>query len=356
MKPLPVMSTNVLPTRRERFSYNQKKDEILPRFAKNLVNKMPVSRICEVLDISPKTYYHKLELLYTRCLEFLERYEGKPLKQLYFDSVWLYTDKLIYNLNNVRKRGHGGVRYDNTEDKLLQTHIVISGDVNSNYIFGSDVAYNWNTTLEKLTDDTILFKEDHLHDFSRKNARLRFSYMPQSPSKNDTQSEQDFQTELSLINRRGQYIDGFHTISSYTVLAHLWLLRHKINTKKWRFVSDEDETIMRSIYRVSSEEIASGGAHHFLCKTDRDKDIQDAYQEYVKGIKELKEWGKDNGITEKSIRKIAYIKLVNQLKYHHFNEELSDGVHKYRVGAKNPIESPMPSLDKGFYNVEIYIK
>ncbi|WP_139367611.1 hypothetical protein [Bacillus alkalicellulosilyticus] len=60
----------------------------------------------------------------------------------------------------------------------------------------------------------------------------------------------------------------------------------------------------------------------------------------------------DNGITEKSTRKIAYIKLVNQLRYHHFNEEQSDRVHKYKVWARNPIQQPLPSLDKGFYDVD----
>lgn len=344
--------TNVLPTRAEKYSYNQKKNVILPSFAKMLVNRMPVSRMCEVLEISPKTYYHKLELLYRRCLEFLEHHEDKPMKKLSLNSVWLNTDKLIYNLNNVRKRGHGGLRYDNTEDKLMQTHIVVSGDVDTNYAFRTDVAYDWEMTMDKLTEDTLLYKEDHLSDFSRKNAHLRFSYAPQPPSKNDTQSEDDWLNERAKIMKRGQYIDGFHTVSSYTVLAHLWLIKQKLNTDKWRFVSDKDDTIMNGFYRVFNEEIKSGKAHHFLCKTDRSKDLQDAYQEYVQGIEELKNWGLVNGLSDKSIRKIARNKLVSELSSHHFHKVLTDGIRNYKVWAQNPIEHPIPTNDKGFYEVD----
>lgn len=58
-----------------------------------------------------------------------------PLKTLEFNSLWLDTDKMIYNLNNVRKKGHGSLRYDNVEDKLMQTQIIVSGDVDTGYIF-----------------------------------------------------------------------------------------------------------------------------------------------------------------------------------------------------------------------------
>lgn len=111
----------------------------MPTFAKMLVNRTPVSRTCEALNISPKTYYRKLEWLYRRCLEFLERYEQKPFESIQFDSLWLNTDKLIYYLNNVRQKGSGGIRYDNLEDKQLQTQIIVTGDIDTGYDFRADV-------------------------------------------------------------------------------------------------------------------------------------------------------------------------------------------------------------------------
>lgn len=344
--------TNVLPNREEKFSYNQKKNDILPRFAMMLVNRTPVKRACEQLDISPKTYYHKLEWLYRRCLEFLERYEQKPLEEMSFNSIWLNTDKLIYNLNNVRKKGHGGIRYDNVEDKLMQTHIIISGDVNSNYIFRSDVAYDWNITLEDLKQDTLYYKDDHLHDFAKKNARLRFPYVPQPPTKNDSEDENEYAYLLNEFNRRGKYIEGMHTISTYTVLAHLWLIKQSINTDKWRFVSDEDETIIRGLYRVFNKEIKMGEAHHFLCKVDRSKSIQDAYQEYLNAINDIKSWGEWNGYTNLPLKKLASMRLTHQLITHKFHKTEIDGELTYNVWGKNPIEHPLPPKDKGDYLVD----
>lgn len=50
--------------------------------------------------------------------------------------------------------------------------------------------------------DTVLYKEDHLHNFARKHARLRFSYFPQEPTENDTQTISEYNEKLKLFNRR----------------------------------------------------------------------------------------------------------------------------------------------------------
>ncbi|WP_346886143.1 hypothetical protein [Clostridium sp. UBA4395] len=49
---------------------------------KLILSRTPVTRICEILDIGSSTYYNKLAWLYRRCLESLERYEGKKLMKI----------------------------------------------------------------------------------------------------------------------------------------------------------------------------------------------------------------------------------------------------------------------------------
>jgi transposase-like protein len=344
--------TNVLPNREKKFTYNQKKNDIMPMFAKMLINRLPVSRTCEALNISPKTYYHKLEWLYRRCLEFLERYEQKPLETMEIDSLWLNTDKMIYNLNNVRRKGHGGLRYDNVEDKLMQTQIIVSGDVDTGYIFRSDVAYDWNITLEDIKEDTVYYKEDHLYEFSRKNGRLRFSFLPQPPTEKDDETDLEYEMALNDFQRRNKYIDGLHTNSNYTAIAHLWLLKQTLLSSKWRFVTDEDETLMKSIYRVFNEEILSGEAHHFLCKIDREKSLQDAFREHVVAASKLKAWGEANGFEEHSLKKLATTKVSIELNKSPLYKILSDGTQNYMVWAKSPIEHPLPPSDKGHFSVD----
>lgn len=128
---------------RENFSYNQKKNDILPLFTELLISRTPVKRTCEILNISPKTYYHKLEWLYRKCLEFLDRYEIKAFKSIEFDKIWLNTDKMIYYLNNVRRKGKGGLHYD-IEDTKFQTFLVASSELYSRYVFRADIAYDYN--------------------------------------------------------------------------------------------------------------------------------------------------------------------------------------------------------------------
>src|SRR5690606_23030279 len=43
--------TNVSPNKTRNLTYNQKRNEILPMFAKLLINKTPISRTCEILNI-----------------------------------------------------------------------------------------------------------------------------------------------------------------------------------------------------------------------------------------------------------------------------------------------------------------
>jgi hypothetical protein len=344
--------TNVLLKQKESFSYHQKRNDVLYPFALALIGRTPIKRTIENLQIGSSTYYSKLEWLYKRCLEFLERHETNNLTHKSFDTMWLNTDKLVYHLNNVRKSGQANHRYDNLEDKQMQTHVVISADVHSLYVFGADVAYDWDIRIEDLEHDTALYKDDHLDEFSRKNARLRFSFAPQSPTAHDTQTVAEFTEEWNEFNRRKKYIDGLHVNSTYTTFVQLWLLKQKINAKEWRFVTDEDASIMSALFRAFSKEVRLGEAHHFLCKVDRSKSRQDAFREYQEGQRDLSLWGMSLGIDDASISKLAYLKLKEKFKTSQFHEKVTIDGKRHRRSAKNPIEHPMPTPDKGWYSVD----
>ncbi|WP_138417530.1 insertion element protein [Aquibacillus sediminis] len=345
--------TNILPKREQSFSYNQKRNDVLPLLMKALLSRTPVKRTCEILGIGSQTYYTKLEWLYRRCLEFLERYETKPLETKSFDSMWINTDKMIYYLNNVRKKGQGGRRYDNLEDSQFPTHVVISGDIDSYYVFRSDIAFDWHISMEQINEDTQLFKEDHVHPFVRKNDRFdRFSFFPQPPTSNDTQTEHEYQNELYKFERRSKYIDGLHLNSTYTTFAHLWHIKQKVNAQNWRFVTDDDKSILTALYRTFAKEIRLTDAHHFLCQVDRSKSLKDSYQEYKDGRNDLFSWGKMNGYNKTSMSELGYRRLLEELQTHSFHKVDTDGTKTYNVWAKNPIEHPIPSIDKGFHYVD----
>jgi len=344
--------TNLLPSSKQSTSYHQQRNDILLMFTKLLLNKTPVSRTIEVLEIGVKTYYSKLEWVYRKCLEFLERHERKPIKNKDFGTVWINTDKMIYYLNNVRKKGMGGSRYDEIEDTHFPTHIIVSADVFSRYVFRSDVAYDWDIKLEDIMLDTVLLKDDHLHEYARKHARLRINYFPQEPTENDDQTLSEYRDELFKFQRREKYIDGLHTNSTYTSIAHFWLLKEMLRGKEWRFITDKDNSLMTALFRVFANEFRTTDAHHFLSLVDRTKSRKDAYNEFKQAKADLLSWGAASGYETKSLRKLAFMKLTKLFQSHQFHQELSAGTHNYHIWANNPIEHPIASIDKGFHLVD----
>ncbi|MFC0474532.1 insertion element protein [Robertmurraya beringensis] len=344
--------TSILPNKRQSTTYRQKRNDILPMFAKLLLNKMPISRTCDILEIGVGTYYQKLEWLYRCCLEFLEKYETTPLDNMSFKEMWLNTDKMHYNLNNVRKKGQGGQKYFGLEDSQVQTYVVVSADALSRYVFRSDVAYDWEMTVEDLKYDTVIYKEDHLNDFSKKNNRLDFSYYPQEPSPKDTQQPHEYRAELNNFNKRMQYVDGLHVNPTYTTIAHYWLIKQLVKASEWRMISDNDSSIITAFFRVFSKEVRTYDAHHFLCSIDKNKSRKQCLEEFDDAKSDLLDWGFHRGYETKNLRKLAYLSLKELFETHQFHSEIKTPKQSYNVWAKNPITHPLALRDKGFHRVD----
>jgi hypothetical protein len=305
------------------------------------------------LGIADGTYYDKLEFVYRRCLEFLERNEVKPLREKEFKEIWINTDKMTYHLNNVRKKGMGGRKYSEVEDSVFPTNVVISDDVISRYVFRSDVNYDWDVSLDNIKEDTIKFRDDHIGVYARKNARhSKFSFYPQPPSTNDTQSKAEYNHELSKVEKRAKYTDGLHVNSTYTSIAHYWLIKEQLNASEWRFITDEDSSLITAIFRVFAKEIRLSDGHHFLCQTDKTKSRKQARQEFVEAQNELLEWADFNGIKTKKLRDLAKLKLEKIVETHHFHKEIKTSNGTHLVYADNPIEHPLATIDRGYRSVD----
>lgn len=258
--------TNVLSSNRECFNYYQGRNDILVQFTKYLMSRTPVKRTCEKLEIASGTYYSKLEWLYKRCLQFLDKHETTPLQNMEFEEIWLNTDMMIYNLNNIRQKGKGGKKNLAIKDKKQQTYLIASGDIKSGYIFRSDIAYDYTVTLEDVELDTSTYHCDHSYSYLRKNERLKYSYCPQPPTKLDTQSEAEYKEELCYFNDRKNYVEDCHVKAQYTALSHYWLIQQTIKTSNIYFVSDDDSTLQSCIFRVFSDYVKKRQAHYFTCQ------------------------------------------------------------------------------------------
>ncbi|MDT8719717.1 hypothetical protein IAI10_24085 [Clostridium sp. 19966] len=93
---------------------------------------------------------------------------------------------------------------------------------------------------------------------------MRFPYAPQTPVPNDDETKSEYEIRLSEFNRRKDYIEGMHTNSKYTSIAHYWLIKEMINCNKMNFISDEDSSIIDTIMRVFTQSIKDKESHYFI--------------------------------------------------------------------------------------------
>lgn len=347
--------TSTLPNKSKNTSYNQKLNHKLPMFAKLLVNRTPVASTCNSLEIGRKTYYTKLEWLYRCCLEFLNTRETKALEKKTFDRMWLNTDAMQYNLNNVRRKGMRKSRGSRKGNSQLQTNIIITADNHSRYVFGSDVSYDFDIDFKQISFDTSVYKDDHLYNFLSKNAKYgRYFAFPMKPTPNDTESMGTYEAKLKEFKIRADYVNGLHVNNTYTAMARFWLIKNQVNAKKWRITTDDDKSFKTAFSRIFMDEIKRKKAYHFLCRVDKNLSLDDAYAEYVSSIIELKDWAEDNKFEYNNLREVARVKLEKELITHKFHETLhtplGEVYHKY---AKNQIDHPMGMKDRGQPKVDV---
>lgn len=335
--------TNILPSQRESFTYNQKRNDILVQVMKLAINHTPVTRSLEILGIGSSTYYNKLEWVYLKCLEFLERHETKSLDKKHFEELWLETDKFHYNLNNLRKKGYGSEERHYERPSFL-TYIVATVDRSSNYTFRADLSYDYNVTSKSLIEDVQRYKEDKLNSFAQKNARYRYSY-------NVNQDDTLEGLQLGDLGIRQQYVDGYHINSTYTAYAQYWLLKHQLNVDKINIVSDSDTSITSSLKKVFAEDIKNGHVNIFTCTVDKDLNKADAYYEYLASYEKINEWKIEHN-TKCSMREAATTMLTEMLEQIPiYSVQLKDG-KPYPFKTNYPIDHPYPNADEGIRFVD----
>lgn len=342
--------TNVLPSQRECFTYHQKKNDILPRFAIQIMNRTPVTRTMEILKIGASTYYNKLEWLHRKCLEFLERHETKPLKEKHFKDLWLNTDKFSYYLNNIRKKGHGD-DYLMQERPVFPTYVVATVDLFSRYAFRTDIAFDYNIRAEDIEKDIEILKENHLYNFAQKNARYRYSYYGVADDLDVKENDDDDLIDKNNLDLRKDYTDGFHVNTTYTAYAQYWLIKRMLSVDNLNYVCDEDNSIITALMRVYADEIKHGNVNIFTCKVDKKLDKNDAYANYAMAVDELKNWREITGF-KGSLKEVAISKLANDLNYHKLYKNIMYNGKNYPLHIDNPIEHPYPDKDEGIRYVD----
>ena len=135
-----------------------------------------------------------------------------------------------------------------------------------------------------------------------------------------TKTKDEYKRALRGLQNFNDGLGGIHVNSTYTAIAHYWLIKNMIQADNWRFVTDQDSSLMTAIFRVFAREVILGDAHHFLCQLDEQKTIKRALVEHSQAQRDLKAWGLDNDLQGYSVIELALMKLEEELSNHPFHK------------------------------------
>jgi hypothetical protein len=223
-----------------------------------------------------------------------------------------------------------------------------TGDIETAYIFRSDIAYDTSITLDDIIKDTELYHCDHTFHYLRKNDRIRhFYYEPQEPTLLDSESQSTYLEKKAFFDARDNFVEGLHTQQNYTVLAHFHLLRELLEAKNYVFVTDADMVLKNSIFKVYRDKFSNYEAFYFTSLYDKTLDRNDAFTESIKIRNEVVRWATAVGLKATGVFDKAVAKVENEMMYHDFFKNKTVGSSILRVGANNLYTHPLPAKDEG---------
>lgn len=245
---------------------------------KLLVNKVPLSRIINILDISWEVLYHRIDFIHKQCLAFASDRENQ-LKDLPIQRLYLAIDKQDYVINWTERK----------DKRNTVLSAITSADNATGYVFG--IHPNFDPTLDKtaIEEDAAAIHDAAQKDPFKKYARLwlESNYVTthqkvksklvatltdeiadtyhQAQQRNDVEAFD----EKTATQKLPSY--GIQIRAEYTMIAHFYFLKNLMgNVEKWRFFLDQEPGIRSACLSAFKEEIIQRKAEAFYVKIEKE--------------------------------------------------------------------------------------
>ena len=279
-----TFSQNTKATARQREHHKNK------TIFKLLVNKMPVRRIIEVADISPKTFYHRLAFLHRQCQAFAAHRE-RALADLSIRRLYLGVDRQDYLVNWMARK----------DKRNIQLSAIAAVDNEHGYCFG--VHLNFDPALDR---EAVQAEVENNGDLGmpyphRRFARLWLNADHELASAKSlttkrrklglpTQIDEAYAAALmrddiespdapSSVERLPEY--GMQTHGEYTMYGHFLFLKRLLgNVQKWRFFIDQDPGLRAACLSAFRDEIRGRTADAFYVRISKDMTVDEKRQKY----------------------------------------------------------------------------
>lgn len=255
-----------------------------------LMNKSPMRRICEAVEINPATLYQRIDFFYRQCLAFAANRERRLLDgSLRIPRLYLAVDRQDYVIN-----------WSNQDDRRNVTlHAAGSADDTTGYVFGMHLDFDSSLDRQVVEADAIArgdyaqpyafrryarvwLQEDYtdaLRQYWKKRKGKRRQSAKTRPSTlvsniqtaydaaaNRADVEQpetmDFDTQLPLR--------GMQTHSEYTLYGHFFYLERMLRgVEKVRFFMDQESAIRAACLGAFRERVTARTADAFYVRIDK---------------------------------------------------------------------------------------
>lgn len=230
------------PTHRQR---KPEKNEIIFR---SLINKVPMRRICELVDIRPAVLYQRLKFIQEQCHRFARSFEKVLIDGKHIDELHLTVDRQEYVLN-------WGTQFDRRNTKLAA---VATADNKTGYVFGMHLDYDPNVNTYEADLHAREIEDYELDRAYRYYARI---WLPEDFDLPENNSD-DPDTKIPP--------NGARVYREYTLFAHFLFLRRLLpGAKRILFFMDQEPNIRAACFCAFGEWILNGKAEAFLISINK---------------------------------------------------------------------------------------
>jgi transposase-like protein len=295
-----------------------------------IVNRVPLSRICETTTLAPKAVYDKIEFIYNQCRLYSGSRESKLLRpDFVLPKMYVSVDRQYYQLN-----------WSKREDRrAIQLNAIATADLKSGYVFGMHLNFDDAVISSEIEAAAAAAGDAHLTAPFRRFARLWLdrdyqealtdaqrrltaSYMTPTPQfqdglLNDISSEYadaEARSDIEESDYKNRELQlpksGMQVRETYTMYAHFQFVARLLrNAPKVRVFMDQDSGFRAAFMSAYRDRVKKRTADGFFVKVAKDATAYQKQQAVIDAKRQLILFMAENGITDEYSAQIEMMKL-----------------------------------------------
>ncbi len=282
---LKTFSVPASPIQRQRASFKNRTILSL------LMNKSPLSRICEVADVSKQTVYDKLNFFHDRLRLFVARYERPMLANFERDRLYIAVDRQDYNVNWARRK----------DKRNIVLRAIGSADLDSGYVFGMHLNFDRRLHPAEIAKEAKLAGDydrapafrryarlwldpDYVEAQRQANQRLVKSgkLLPASLDDDiqvaylDAEAREDADSPELITSSERFTPYGMQVRTEYTMYGHFYFLRALFErVAKVRFYMDQESGIKSACFAAFKDEVRDKRCDAFHVRLAKEMTVDD---------------------------------------------------------------------------------